>query len=487
MYKFFPLLNIIILMITAFIIPLVKKKKITNKLSITSNSIILILSFIIFIKVLNLGEFHFQAGYPNTFFGIEWYIGSVESILGLLFSFVSLMILLYSNNSIHNEVPENKVDFYYILINVLMASLLGIIYTNDLFNSYVFIEVSTLASCGIIVVKDKKANIKATIKYLIMSTVGSGLILMAIAYIYSLTGHLNISLIHDVIIKNYTQYPNSILIILVLFTVGLGVKSAMFPLHGWLPDAHSNAPTPSSALLSGLVIKVYAFTLIKILYRVFSFSIVNDSIILNIIILLGSCGMIFGSVMAILQKELKRMVAYSSIAQMGYIFFGIGLGTPSGVVIAIFHIIGHAVTKASLFICSGLMIEKNKSYKIEDLKGIGYEMPLTLILFTLGAFSLIGIPVLPGFISKWYLSLACIEINRLSLIIIILASSILNVIYYFPIIINGFFGNSNLEGKIYKSKSVSMIRILPVILMMISMVLIGAFSKSIISFIATSF
>ena len=487
MYKFFPLINVFILMITAFIIPIVRKKKIAKEISIFSNAVILILSILILVNVINIGGFHYKAGYPNTFFGIDWYIGSIESILSVLFAFVSLLILMYSYKSIEHEVPNEKIDFYYILLNLLLASLLGIIYTNDLFNSYVFIEVSTLAACGIIVIKDKKANIKATIKYLIMSTVGSGLILMAIAYIYSITGHLNMSLIHEVIIRNYSQYPNSILIILVLFTVGLGVKSAMFPLHGWLPDAHSSAPTPSSAVLSGLVIKVYAFTLIKILYRVFSFSIVNETIVLDVIILLGSCGMIFGSIMAIMQKELKRMIAYSSIAQMGYVFFGIGLGTPAGVATAVFHIVGHAVTKSALFLCSGLMIEKVGSKKIADLKGIGREMPLALILFTLGAFSMIGIPILPGFISKWYLSLACIEINRLSLVIIILTSSILNVIYYFPIIINGFFGHENLEGKVYKSKSVSFDRMLPIILLMTSMILVGGFSKNILSFISTAF
>lgn len=487
MFKYLPLINVFLLMISAFIIPLIKKKKISKDVSLITNTTVLIFSILVFINVIRYGGFYFNAGAPNTILGINWYIGQIESILGATFSFVAVLIIWYSSSSIKNEIPENKINFYYILINVLMASLLGIIYTNDLFNSYVFIEVSTLAACGIIVVKDKKENIKATIKYLIMSTIGSGLILMAIAYIYSITGHLNMSLIHEAIVNKTSLYPNSILIILTLFTLGLGVKSAMFPLHGWLPDAHSSAPTPSSAMLSGLVIKVYAFTLIKILFRVLSFEIVNTSIILDIIILLGSCGMIFGSVMAITQKELKRMIAYSSIAQMGYIFFGIGLGTPAGVVAAVFHMIGHSVTKSALFICSGLMVEKSGNKKIKDLTGIGVEMPLTLVLFTLGAFSMIGIPILPGFVSKWYLSLSCIEINRLTLIIIILASSILNVVYYFPIIINGFFGHENLEGKIYKSKSISFKRILPVIFLILAMVLVGGFSQSILNFISLAF
>ncbi len=480
MINYIPILNILILILFSFIMIIIKNNKTVKFISLTSNIFVFFLSIILVSKVLTQNIITLSLGDPNNLLGIEFYISKPEAVIGLIFTFVMVMILWYSKFNLDKEVSENRISFFYVLINILLASLLGVIYSNDLFNSYVFIEVSTLSACGIIILKDKKENIKATVKYLIMSTIGSGLVLMAIAYIYSITGHLNISNIHEIIITNYQFHRNAVLIILGLFTVGLGIKSAVFPLHSWLPDAHSSAPTPASAALSALVIKVYVFMLIKILFRMFSYEIVNSFIIMDIILLLGSMGMIFGSIMAIMQKELKRMVAYSSVAQMGYIVFGIGLGTISGTAIAIYHIIGHAVTKSSLFLISGLFIDKTGSKKIEDLKGIGKEMPLTLGLFTLGAFSMVGIPILPGFISKWYLSLACIEVGRVPLILIILASSLLNVLYYFPIIINGYFGNDNLDGKIYKAKKVSFTRLLPIILLVLSMVVIGAMSHNLI-------
>jgi multicomponent Na+:H+ antiporter subunit D len=480
MIEFIPFVNILILIIFSFTIILIKKDVIVKFLSLISNLTVFILSIFLLYEVLNKGILLLNLGKNSSLLGIQFYIGPMEAVLSLVFSFVMLMILWFSYSSVENEISKSRISFFYILINLLLASLLGVIYSNDLFNSYVFIEVSTLSACGLIILKDKKENIKATIKYLIMSTIGSGLVLMAIAYVYSITGYLNISSISEVIGANYQNHSNAVLIILGLFTVGLGIKSAVFPLHSWLPDAHSSAPTPASAALSALVIKVYVFMLIKVLFRMFTYEIVNDFVIMDIILLLGSMGMIFGSIMAIFQKELKRMVAYSSVAQMGYIVFGIGLGTISGTAIAVYHIIGHAVTKSSLFLISGLFIEKTNSKKIEDLKGIGKEMPITLGLFTIGAFSMVGIPILPGFISKWYLSLTCIEVGRVPLILIILASSLLNVLYYFPIIINGYFGNENLEGKIYKSKKIELRRLMPVFLLVLSMILIGAFSSRLI-------
>jgi len=480
MIELIPFINILILIIFSFTIIIIKKDKIVKFMSLISNLAVFILSIFLLIQVLDNGTLLLNLGKSSSLLGIQFYVGPMEAVLSVVFTFVMLMILWFSYSSIENEISKSRISFFYILINLLLASLLGVIYSNDLFNSYVFIEVSTLSACGLIILKDKKENIKATIKYLIMSTIGSGLVLMAIAYVYSITGHLNISSINEVIISSYQNHNNAVLIILGLFTVGLGIKSAVFPLHSWLPDAHSSAPTPASAALSALVIKVYVFMLIKVLFRMFSYEIINDFIIMDIILLLGSMGMIFGSIMAIFQKELKRMVAYSSVAQMGYIVFGIGLGTVSGTAIAVYHIIGHAVTKSSLFLISGLFIEKTSSKKIEDLKGIGKEMPITLGLFTIGAFSMVGIPILPGFISKWYLSLTCIEVGRVPLILIILASSLLNVLYYFPIIINGYFGNENLEGKIYKSKKIELKRLMPVFLLVIAMILIGAFSSRLI-------
>ncbi|MCJ7691658.1 MAG: monovalent cation/H+ antiporter subunit D family protein [Clostridiaceae bacterium] len=479
----FPLTIILVLFITAFIMPLIKKKKIVKMISLVSMTTAMILAMLNLNFVVKNGEYLYRIGHYNAPYGIEFRIGIIEAMMGLLFTFVALMIIWYSTYGIEKEIKEAKIGLYYLLINILIGSLLGVVYSNDLFNCFVFIEVGTLSSCGIIIVKDKKENIRATLKYLIMSCLGSGLVLMGIAYLYSMTGHLNINYIHEELIKSYLNYPNAVLISIVLFIIGLGVKSAMFPLHNWLPDAHSNAPSSSSAILSSLVLKAFVLLLIKILYRLYGMEILHHYSVLNIILILSSLGMIMGSVFAIFQKNVKRVIAYSTVAQMGYIFLGVGLGTDIGVSIAIFHIIGHALTKSALFLLVGAMIEQTGHKTLEHLKGIGREMPLTLGLFSLAALSMIGIPMLPGFISKWYLSLATIAAGETILIAVILISSLLNAVYYAPIVINGFFGEDNMEGKVYKSKSKPIKEMIPVIFLVGSMIYVGIASRGIINLI----
>lgn len=478
-----PLLSIMVLMIGAFIIPLLKKKKLIYKFSLSLMGSILIMNIINVAHIAKHGFYTFDIGHFPAPFGIVLRIGEVESAIGLLFTFVIMMVSWYSFYSLEKEIEEKRVGFFYTLCCLLLASLLGIVYTYDIFNGFVFLEVSTLSACGIIIVKDKKANIKAAIKYLILSSLGSGLVLMGIAFIYSITGHLSMQYINEVLVTNTAGNNNLILISIILFTIGLGIKGAMFPLHIWLPDAHSSAPSPSSAILSALVIKAPIIFLIKIFYLVYGYEIISGTVILDLLLLFGSFGMILGSLFARSQKELKRMIAYSSVAQMGYIFFAIGLGNKLGLVMAIYHIIAHAVTKSSLFLAAGSFIEQTGFKKIDEIRGIGKEMPITLGIFTVSALSMIGIPVLPGFISKWNLALASIESGKIFLLAVILISSLLNAVYYFPIIINGYFGEENLDGKVFKSKSKPMKALMPLIVLSISMVLVGFLSGIVIDFI----
>lgn len=481
----FPLVIILVLFIGAFIMPLLKKKIYAKIFSLITIGISSVLSLITLTYVSRYGSFLYRVGHWDSPWGIELNIGVIEAIMSLLFTFIAFLISWYSVYIIEKEIKDSKISFYYTLINVLVGALLGIVYTNDLFNAFVFIEISTIAACGIIVVKDKKENIKATLKYLILSSVGSGLVLMGIAFIYSITGNLNMTFINKELVGTFMLYKNSILISLGLFTIGLGVKSAMYPLHVWLPDAHSNAPSSSSAILSALVLKAYVILYIKILYRMLGYEIINEfKALLFMVLILGSLGMIMGSISAILQKDIKRVVAYSSVAQMGYIFFGIGLGNTLGLVSAIFHMLNHAVIKSALFLAVGSMIEKSGEKKLSGLRGIGKEMPITLGIFTVGALSMVGIPILPGFISKFNFAIASIEGGKSIFVVVILISSLLNALYYFPIVINGYFGEENLEGKTFKSKEKPIKQLLPILILIISALYLGISSNKIIDIIS---
>lgn len=484
--KSFPLIIILILFIAAFAMPFIKSGKLVKTMSVVSIALGLILSIRTAFYVLREGKFYYSLGYFNGPVGMEFYIGNIEAIMGVVFTFVSLMIVWYSVYGINKEIGISKISLYYLLINILVGSLLGVVYTNDLFNGFIFIEVLILASCGIVVVQNQEDNKKATIKYLIMSCLGSGLVLIGITLVYSITGQLNIDLINKELINVYSEHPRIILISLSLFTIGLGVKSATFPLHTWLPDAYSSAPPSSRTILSALVLKAPVVLLIKVLYRTFGMGIIGQLPVMDIILILGSLSMIMGSVFAIFQKEIKRMVAYSSVAQMGYVFLGIGFGTEFGVTIAIFHMIGHAVTKSVLCLSVGAMVEKTGSNEISGLRGIGKEMPITSAMFVLGALSMTGIPLLPGFVSKWNLALASIGVNKVLIVGVILVSSLLNAAHYFPIIINFFFGEENLQDKVYKAKAKPIKELLPIICLVVAMIYIGFASGEIISLIKTS-
>lgn len=481
----FPLIMILLLFIGSFLILFIKEKDAVKKLSLFNSNIVFLLSVFTLFYVLRNGEYVYKIGHWDAPWGVVLKVGVIEAVLGVTFAFVANLVIWYSIYGIEKELQMHRIPFYYLLLQILTGALLGIVFSDDLFNCFVFIEISTLASCGIIVAKDKKENIRAAFRYLVLSCLGSGLVLMGIAFLYTITGHLNMTFAHQEVIRIYQEYDQILLIVLVLFTVGLGVKSAMYPLHIWLPDAHSNAPSASSAILSSLVLKAFVVLLMKVLFRVFGFEIIARFPILDFILILGIIGMIAGSVAAILQKEIKKIIAYSSVAQMGYIFFGIGLGNAYGLTIAIFHIIAHAVTKSALFLTAGAMIEKTGRKELDAFRGIGKEMPITFALFTLAALSMIGIPVLPGFVSKWYFALASIEAGKMWLIAVLLLSSLLNAVYYLPIVINGYFGEENLQGKVYGSKMKPIREIMPVVFLITGMVLIGVYSRNIIRFIGS--
>lgn len=482
----FPLLILLILFISAFIMPIIKHVKAAKMLSLFAIVLCMVLSALTLEHVAQSGAFVYKVGHFEAPWGNELRIGYLESIISIVFTAIAALITWASFYSIEYEIKENKIKLYYTLCSTLLAALLGIVYSNDIFNCFVFIEISSIAACGIVVVKDKKENIKAAIKYLILSSLGSGLVLMGIAFLYSITGNLNIDYIHLELAKVSNIYHYTLITALGLFTVGLGVKSAMFPLHMWLPDAHTYAPSSSSALLSSLVLKAYILLYIKIIYRVFGIEIVKTMPILEIVLILGAAGMISGSVLALLQKDIKRMIAYSSVAQIGYIFFGIGLGSTLGLVAAVFHIISHALTKAALFLVAGNIIEGTHSKEISKLKGIGIEMPITLGIFSVCALSMVGIPLFIGFNSKWNFALAIIDSNRILFIAVLIASSLLNALYYLPIIINAFFGEENTMDMVYRSKEKSVKALLPVLTLALAIIYFGISSKGIIEIIAKS-
>ncbi len=391
--------------------------------------------------VINTGEaFVYVMGKFPAPWGNEIRAGILEAFMALFFCIIMLLSMWGGRKKLGDEVEEGKAFLYYVLTDLLLSSLLALVYTNDLFTAYVFVEINTIAACGLIMIRQNGRTIEAAARYMIMSLLGSGLLLMGICMLYDLTGHLLMSNISKqvAVIAASGEYRIPLLVTIALMSVGLAIKSALFPFHAWLPDAYGYSTVSSAAILSSLVSKGYIFLLIKIIYRVIGFDIFNSSRIIDILFIFGLMGMIFGSLSAIKENDIRRMIAFSSVAQIGYIYMGIGMGTQAGMAASVFHILSHAATKSLLFIAAiGLTDVSGGSRKFIDLTGAAYRNKWAGVAFTVGSLSMVGVPLFSGFISKLLFAQAAVQNNgkMLPALIVLGISTILNAIYFMKTVI----------------------------------------------------
>ena len=364
--------------------------------------------------VLGTGEaFVYVMGKFPAPWGNEIRAGVLEALVALFFCIIMLLSLEGGVKKLADEVEEGKTYLYYVLCDLLLSSLLALVYTNDLFTAYVFVEINTIAACGLIMIRQNGRTIEAAARYMIMSLLGSGLLLMGICMLYDLTGHLLMSNIKEQVamISEVGEYRIPLLVAIALISVGLSIKSALFPFHAWLPDAYGYSTVSSAAILSSLVSKGYIFLLFKIVYRVIGFEVFYSSRIIDILFIFGLMGMIFGSLSAIKENDIRRMIAFSSVAQIGYIYMGIGMGTQAGMSASVFHILSHAATKSLLFIAAiGLTEVSDGSRQFIKLTGAAYRNKWAGAAFTMGALSMVGVrfpwwafPCFPALSASFYL------------------------------------------------------------------------------------
>ena len=396
---------------------------------------------LLFMTHSRIGHYTYMMGHFPAPWGNELRVGVLEAGMALFFCVIMLLSLLGGRKKLLGEVEYSKHNIYYILCDLMLSSLLALIYTNDLFTAYVFVEINTIAAGGLIMIRQNGRCIEATVRYMIMSLLGSGLLLLGICMLYDLTGHLlmsNIKLQVTAIMRAGT-YQVPMIITIGLMTVGLAIKSALFPFHSWLPDAYGYATVSSGAILSSLVSKGYIFLLLKLFYRVIGFGFISGSHILSLLFVFGLCGMIFGSVSAIWEGDIRRMIAFSSVAQIGYIYMGFGLGTTLGVVASIFHILSHAATKSLLFVSAiGLTDVSGGSRSFFELTGAGYRNKAAGVGFLVGALSMVGIPMFSGFVGKLLFAEAAVLMPNWKLLptlIVLAVSTILNAVYFLKTVI----------------------------------------------------
>lgn len=372
---------------------------------------------------------------------------NLTNFYSFFFVIIGGLVVWESFSSIGKDLSESYIPIYYCIVLLLIASLCGIIYFDNLIVVYLTLEISAFLSAGLVIIKNTEESTWAGLRYLFLSLMASVFFLIGIVIIYRITGSFSIGEFKG--LMEITGNERLLGFALLFIFVGIAFKSALFPFHIWLPDAHGNATASASAMLSAIVLKSYIILFIKMLYIGFGIQLVKEYNVLRISLILGTVAMLYGSFLAIMQEDLKYRIAYSSVAQIGYIFMGIGLGNYLGLVAALFHIIAHGVSKSTLFLAAGNIIQKTGIKDPAKMNEMARILPFTVAVYTVGALSMIGIPLFVGFVSKWNFGQGIMEYGSMILIVVLTLSSLLNGIYFMPLVIRSYFfkGNEELERK----------------------------------------
>ena len=368
--------------------------------------------------------------------GIEYVLDPLSAFFSAVIAVVALVVLVGARGMVEKELPTKEVPYFATAL-LMLAGFQGIIVTGDLFNLFVFLEIGALAGYALVAVGEKPSPV-AAFRYLLLGATGASFYLLGLWFIYNLTGSLNMA---DVAAILPSTWDNPALVIgMALMVVGTGIKMALWPLHGWLPDAYTQAPSASSALMAPIGTKVGSYVLIRLLMFVFTPALFRDQLpVADVLVWLSAIGILYGSIMAIAQRELKRMLAYSSVAQVGYIGLGIGLANPVALVGAVLHVVNHAFMKGGLFMVAGNLRARLGHSNIDRMDAaLRKKMPWTMAAFTVAALSMIGVPPTAGFFSKWYLASGAIDAGLWIMVVVIMASSLLTAVYFFRVLENAY-------------------------------------------------
>ncbi|MEN8192902.1 MAG: proton-conducting transporter membrane subunit, partial [Bacteroidota bacterium] len=355
-------------------------------------------------------------------FGISLVYGPLAAFLTALIALIGFVIWVYSYKFIIREPIEK----YYMLFMLLITGSTGVILTGDIFNMFVFLEITAIAAYSLTAFLRDKDGAEAAFKYLLIGSFASAFFLIAIMLIYAKTGTLNIAEISS---KIHLIPDSTRIFILVLFLVGLGIEAELFPLNGWAPDAYSQAPSPIGAVFAGIVVKASIYALMRIVFLFFDF----DSVF-EFLLLMGIITMMIAEMSAMKQQQIKRMLAFSSIGQMGLVIIAFSIATAESVQAGLFQMFNHAVIKSLLFFAAGYLVFHSGSKKIADLDGLGREKPITSFFFAIGALAIIGLPPFSGFWSKLYILISVADAGLITAIILVLISSIIEAVYYLRVV-----------------------------------------------------
>lgn len=384
-------------------------------------------------RVVQDGTISYAEGGWTPPWGIELHIDLLNALVLVVVTAICAVVLTAAPRSLEQEVPRKKHPLFYAVFMLCMTGLAGMTVTGDAFNIFVFLEISSLSSYALISQGSTRRALTSAIQYLVMGTIGGTFLLLGIGMLYMVTGTLNLV---DMANQLGTVGPNrTVLVALACIGIGTSIKIALFPLHIWLPNAYTYAPAVVTAFLAATATKVAYYVLVRFVFTVFGGQLALETLRLDAVLMpLALAAMFAGSIVAIYQDNLKRMLAYSSVAQVGYMVLGLSLVSVSGLAGGLVHIFNHALMKCGLFLVMAAVLLRTGSTRIEAMAGLGRRMPLTMAAFVVAGLSMIGVPLTVGFVSKWYLVVGALERGLWPVAVLILLSSLLAAVYIWRVV-----------------------------------------------------
>jgi len=428
-----PIIQIILPLMCAPLCLLIRHPRLVWIWATLTSVLCLPISIFLLRQVLSEGTIVYALGGWAAPWGIEYRIDILNGFILVIVTLIGAIVMPYARRSVELEIPNNRIYLFYTMLLLCEAGLLGIAITGDAFNLFVFLEISSLSSYVLISLGKDRRALTAAYRYLITGTIGATFYIIGVGLMYNLTGSLNIYDLSKLIPE--LSGSRTVQAALAFLTVGLGLKVALFPMHMWLPNAYSYAPSVVTVFLAATATKVAVYALIRVIYSIFgTIDILEIVTVRDMLMIMALLAMFVGSLVAIYQRNLKRMLAFSSVAQIGYMVLGLSFDTVTGVAAGIIHLFNHAVMKGGLFMVLGIVAYKIGGVRLDDVAGLGRKMPLTMAAFVGGGLSLIGVPLTVGFVSKWYLIQAALEKGWWLVAMLIVFSSLLAVIYVWRVV-----------------------------------------------------
>lgn len=428
-----PVLQVVLPLIAAPLCVIIRQGTISWLIATVISCVSFIISVLLLNQVLNGDSITYAIGGWAAPWGIEYYLDKLTAFMLLIVNAVAALVMLGARASVISEIAADRRYLFYVAFLLNLTGLLGVLMTGDAFNLFVFIEIASLSSYAMISVGSDRRCLYAAFRYLILGTVGASFILIAVGLLYIVTGTLNIA-------DLYARLPevsnrNTVLIALVFFSIGIAIKAALFPLHLWLPDAYSYSPSVVTTFLAGTTTKVFVYVLVRFIYSLFGYDFVFEQSAFHTLLMFSAGGaVLFGSFLAIKQDKLKRLLAYSSVAQTGYMILGIAIATETGLTAGLAHVFNHAIIKVALFLSVLNIIYRYKTDSIQRLAGLAKTMPVTTACFLVSGLSLIGVPLTAGFTGKWLLIKASFAGSYWGLVVLIVVSSIMAILYIWKVV-----------------------------------------------------